>query len=54
MEAMPQAIVTAAATEAIRLGTIGFDAVKLIALASWNGGPPALIWRPTRFCPGRR
>ena len=33
MEAMPQEIVAFAAAEAIRLGAIGFDAVKLIALA---------------------
>ena len=42
MEAMPQAIVTAAATEAIRLGAIGFDAVKLIA-------PARLERRPARL-----
>jgi hypothetical protein len=33
MEAMPMRIVAAAVTEAIRLGAIGFDAVKLIALS---------------------
>ena len=33
MEAMPMGIVAAAVTEAIRLGAIGFDAVKLIALS---------------------
>ena len=33
MEAMPKDIVAAAITEAIRLGAVGFDAVKLIALA---------------------
>ncbi|GJD58422.1 hypothetical protein MTDSW087_02420 [Methylobacterium dankookense] len=33
MEAMPKDMVAAAATEAVRLGAIGFDAVKLIALA---------------------
>ena len=33
MEGMPQDIVAFAVTEAIRLGAIGFDAVKLIALA---------------------
>ena len=42
MEAMPQAIVTAAATEAIRLGAIGFDAVKLIALARLERRPARL------------
>jgi len=33
MEAIPMGIVAAAVTEAIRLGAIGFDAVKLIALS---------------------
>ena len=33
MEAMPKDFVAWAVTEAIRLGAIGFDAVKLIALA---------------------
>jgi hypothetical protein len=42
MEAMPQALVTAAATEAIRLGAIGFDAVKLIALARLERRPVRL------------
>ena len=42
MKAMPQAIVTAAATEAIRLGAIGFDAVKLIALARLERRPARL------------
>ena len=42
MEAMPQAIVTAAVTEAIRLGAIGFDAVKLIALARLERQPARL------------
>ena len=42
MEAMPQAIVTAAVTEAIRLGAIGFDAVKLIALARLERRPARL------------
>ena len=42
MEAMPQAIVTAAVTEAIRLGAIGFDAVRLIALARLERRPARL------------
>jgi hypothetical protein len=42
MEAMPQEIVAAAATEAIRLGAIGFDAVKLIALARIERRPARL------------
>jgi hypothetical protein len=42
MEAMPQTIVTAAVTEAIRLGAIGFDAVKLIALARLERRPARL------------
>src|SRR5918993_752426 len=42
MEAMPQTIVTAAAAEAIRLGAIGFDAVKPIALARLERRPARL------------
>jgi hypothetical protein len=42
MEAMPQTIVTAAVTEAIRLGAIGFGAVKLIALARLERRPARL------------
>jgi hypothetical protein len=42
MEAMPKEIVTCAATEAIRLGAIGFDAVKLIALARLERRPARL------------
>ena len=42
MEAMPQEIVTFAVTEAIRLGAIGFDAVKLIALARIERRPARL------------
>jgi hypothetical protein len=38
--------VTAAVREAIRLGAIGFDAVKLIALARIERRPPASTWRP--------
>lgn len=33
MEAMPMEIVAGAVNEAIRLGAIGFDAIKLIALS---------------------
>jgi hypothetical protein len=42
MEAMPKDIVTFAVTEAIRLGAIGFDAVKLIALARIERRPARL------------
>ena len=42
MEAMPQEIVAFAVTEAIRLGAIGFDAVKLIALARIERRPARL------------
>ncbi len=42
MEAMPQEVVTFAVTEAIRLGAIGFDAVKLIALARIERRPARL------------
>jgi len=42
MEAMPQDIVASAVTEAIRLGAIGFDAVKLIALARIERRPARL------------
>jgi hypothetical protein len=42
MEAMPKDIVTIAVTEAIRLGAIGFDAVKLIALARLERRPACL------------
>jgi hypothetical protein len=42
MEAMPKDIVAVAVTEAIRLGAIGFDAVKLIALARLERRPPRL------------
>ncbi len=42
MEAMPKDIVTVAITEAIRLGAIGFDAVKLIALARIERRPARL------------
>ena len=40
LEAIPMAVVAAAVTEAIRLGAIGFDAVKQIALARSSGGRP--------------
>src|SRR5450432_989377 len=42
MEAMPKEIVASAASEAIRLGAIGFDAVKLIALARLEHRPARL------------
>jgi hypothetical protein len=42
LEAMPQEAVTFAVTEAIRLGAIGFDAVKLIALARLERRPARL------------
>ena len=42
MEAMPQDVVAFAVTEAIRLGAIGFDAVKLIALARIERRPARL------------
>ncbi len=42
MEAIPREVVTFAATEAIRLGAIGFDAVKQIALARVERRPVRL------------
>ena len=42
MEAMPKDVVASAVSEAIRLGAIGFDAVKLIALARLERRPPRL------------
>ena len=42
LEALPQDIVTFAVTEAITLGAIGFDAVKLIALARIEHRPARL------------
>ena len=42
LETMPQEIVAAAVTEAIRLGAIGFDAVKLMALARIERRPARL------------
>ena len=42
MEAIPREVVTAAVTEAIRLGAIGFDAVKQIALARIERRPARL------------
>lgn len=42
MEAMPQDIVADAVAQAIRLGAIGFDAVKLIALARIERRPARL------------
>lgn len=42
MEAMPLEIVASAVTEAVRLGAIGFDAVKQIALARIERRPARL------------
>ena len=42
MEAIPREVVTYAVTEAIRLGAVGFDAVKQIALARVERRPPRL------------
>lgn len=42
MEAIPKEVVTHAVTEAIRLGTIGFDAIKQIAPARIERRPPGL------------
>ncbi len=42
LEAMPKEVVTYAVTEAIHLGAIGFDAVKLIALARTERRPVRL------------
>lgn len=42
MEAVPKEIVAGAVTEAIRLGAIGFDAVKQIALARIEHRPARL------------
>ncbi|WP_420891138.1 Mu transposase domain-containing protein, partial [Minwuia thermotolerans] len=42
METIAMPIVAEAATEAIRLGAIGFDAIKLIALARVERRPPRL------------
>ena len=42
LEALPLDIVTAAATQAIHIGAIGFDAVKLIALARVERRPAKL------------
>ncbi len=42
MEAMPQEIVASAVTEAIHIGAISFDAVKLIALARIERRPARL------------
>lgn len=42
LEAMPRDVVTYAVTEAIHLGAIGFDAVKLIALARTERRPARL------------
>ena len=42
MEALPREVVSLAVGEAIRLGAIGFDAVKLIALARLERRPARL------------
>ena len=42
METMPREIVASAVVETIRLGAIGFDAVKLIALARTERRPVRL------------
>jgi len=42
MEAIPMDVVTDAVTEAIRLGAVGFDAVKQIALARIERRPARL------------
>jgi len=42
MEAMPKDVVASAVTDAIRLGAIGFDAVKLIALVRLERRPSRL------------
>ena len=42
MEAITKDVVTSAVTEAIRLGAIGFDAVKQIALARVEHRPARL------------
>jgi transposase len=42
LEAMPREIVTFAVTEAIRLGAVGFDAIKLIAMARLERRPARL------------
>ena len=39
---MPREIVTFAVTEAIQLGAVGFDAIKLIALARLERRPARL------------
>ena len=42
MEALPQEIVTFAVTQAIHIGAVGFDAVKLIAMARIERRPARL------------
>ena len=42
LEALPLDVVTVAVTEAIHIGAIGFDAVKLIALARIERRPARL------------
>jgi hypothetical protein len=50
MEAMPMEIVAGAASEAIRLGAIGFDAIKLIACRGSSDGPCGLTSAAIRIC----
>ena len=50
LEAIPKEVVTYAVTEAIRLGAIGFDAVKQIALARIERRPRGSISPPIRTC----
>ncbi len=50
LEAIPMAVVAAAVTEAIRLGAIGFDAVKQIALARVERRPARLDLTAIRIC----
>src|SRR5919106_4095970 len=50
LETIPMQIVASAVTEAIRLGAVGFDAVKQIALARVERRPAGSTWRPIRIC----
>ncbi len=51
MEAAPKEIVAGAVNEAIRLGAIGFDAVKQIVLARIEKRPPRLNLAAYPFLP---
>jgi hypothetical protein len=51
MEALPAQIVAAAVTEAIRLGAIGFDAVKQIALSRVERRPARLDLKAYPYLP---